>query len=179
MQVFTSGVEQDLSTILANKDWRARFQLDLMEQFPQATILAIKLNIPGSIKNNQSIERIFSGGWFRLLENFDEVTIQEELFLHRKTGPEGFIVIREDLRNAKIASVDFEQAWSLGRLFDVDVMSKQNISGGQLSRTSLGLPVRQCFVCGAPAKECARLQTHTKTEISKAIDDMVTTYFGE
>ncbi|GAK30838.1 holo-ACP synthase [Weissella oryzae SG25] len=179
MQVFASGIEQDITSILANKDWRAQFQTALMEQYPAATILAVKLNIPGKVKNNQVIEQIFTEGWNKLLKKFDQQSQSTKLFLQRETGPEGFIVVLAGLRAAKVASVEFEQAWPLGRLFDVDVMSKQAQAAGQISRTKLNLPVRQCFICDLPAKECARLQRHSKAEITAAIDKLVTAYFGE
>ncbi|MEY8292793.1 citrate lyase holo-[acyl-carrier protein] synthase [Carnobacteriaceae bacterium 52-44] len=53
--------------------------------------------------------------------------------------------------------VNIEENHPLGRLFDLDVlMLDQNNEVQGKSRTKLGLPVRRCFLCERPAKDCGR-----------------------
>ncbi|WEV41766.1 citrate lyase holo-[acyl-carrier protein] synthase [Bifidobacterium sp. ESL0682] len=71
-------------------------------------------------------------------------------------------------------AIGFEDDFTLGRLFDIDVMKQSSVH--QLSRTDLGMPPRRCMVCEKPAKECARDQTHTARELSEAVERQYLAY---
>lgn len=163
MDIFSTGEEQTLENILENKEWRSNIQNELMKRNADKTIVAIKLNIPGSIKNNKYIQKMFSMG----LNELDK-SIQYE-YLSRNSGPEAFFISELSIIDAKKEMIKFEEESTFGRLFDVDVMSETN-QDKQYSRTQLGFSARKCFVCGKNAKECARSQRHDKEELSEAIN---------
>jgi len=43
----------------------------------------------------------------------------------------------------------------------------------------LDLPQRRCFLCDAPARECARLQRHSVEELRGFIDAAVIRFFSQ
>lgn len=163
--IFSAGLAVNLEGILLAREWREERISALTADFPGDTIISLKLNIPGPIKNNEKFQEIFEIGW----KVFCQDAIGSEKYLERQTGPEGFLVMMDDLETVKRDAIDFEENSPLGRLFDSDVMK----DGRQLSRTTLGLPPRTCFVCERHAKECARVQRHSAEEIQKAINKLV------
>ena len=66
-----------------------------------------------------------------------------------------------DTKQIKAMTVAIEEADSLGRLFDMDVMDKN----GSMSRGELGANPRKCLLCDEDAKVCARSQKHEMTEL--------------
>ncbi|MCB6839891.1 citrate lyase holo-[acyl-carrier protein] synthase [Weissella viridescens] len=173
--VFENGSEITLEQILANKEWRANKQNDLMNRFPEASLISIKMNIPGAMKQSPAILAMFQRGLKTLESMYAQNKVEEVVYFDRVTGPEAFIVVNQSLHDAKINGIRFEQTDSLGRIFDVDVMSAVD-DGQQLSRTELGFDVRKCFVCGEDAKVCARTQQHSKTEMTAALDNIYQTF---
>ena len=163
--IFDTGLPVSLEEILSNREWREERISVLTADFPEDTIISLKLNIPGPLKNNEKFQEIFEIGW----KVFCQDAIGSEKHLERPTGPEGFLVMLDDLETVKRDAIDFEENSPLGRLFDSDDMK----DGNQLSRTVLGFPQRTCFVCDRPAKECARDQRHSREEIQKAINKLV------
>ncbi|WP_054659210.1 citrate lyase holo-[acyl-carrier protein] synthase [Secundilactobacillus kimchicus] len=68
--MFSEGQKQTIEAVLANRDARVVKQTQLMDEYPRRTIVAVKLNIPGPIKNNPSIKRLFDTGMTRMLHLF-------------------------------------------------------------------------------------------------------------
>lgn len=180
--IFATGIPQDIPMVLANKDERAAVQRQLVRQYANETIVAAKLNIPGPVKANHQLSRVFKAGmmaWDQLLHTHE---MQQTVMLtwDRATGMERFERLTADAASVKSLAVQFEDNFSLGRFFDLDVL--QAASGGQaipLSRSDLVLPVRSCFICGRPAKECARSRRHSVADLQATISQQVRTYFRE
>lgn len=168
MDIFEGGQSVSLTEILENRDWRMQMQNKMMSEFPEGTIVSVKLNVPGWVKNSPVLTEVFETGWYEITLT----ALSVKKFADRKTGPEGFLVFDGDLKMKKTIMIDFEEHHPLGRLFDLDVMSLKE-SGKQLSRTSLGFPLRKCFVCGRAAKECAREGRHSAAEIIKVMNRIV------
>jgi holo-ACP synthase CitX len=168
MDIFEGGHTASLAEILNNRDWRVRKQNELMTEFPESTIVSIKLNVPGRIKNSTCLREIFERCWSEL----SLMALGGQKNVERLTGPEGFLVFATDLKTTKIVMTHFEEEHPLGRLFDLDVMNKKE-EGKQLSRTSLGFPLRRCFVCTRAAKECAHGVRHSAVEIIEAMTRIV------
>ena len=49
--IFAEGKPQSIAEVLENKDERVKLQQEILQKFPEATLLDVKLNIPGPIKN--------------------------------------------------------------------------------------------------------------------------------
>lgn len=177
MNVFEKGPLVNLEQVLDNREWRSAKQMRLETDFPEATIVAVKLNLPGNVKNSPAIEQFYNAGWRVLLESLNQWSIQKiDLDLKRATGPEGFIVVSKEINEVKRAAIHFEEDFILGRFFDSDVMAK-GASGYQLSRQELGFAARRCFVCDDNAKACAKAGRHSFEELKEAVNQAYQEYF--
>lgn len=167
--MFSEGQKQTIEAVLANRDARVDKQTQLMDEYPRRTIVAVKLNIPGPIKNNPSIKRLFDTGMTRILHLFANRNIPVKVAdtWDKPTGNELFLVANATPEMTKQATVCFEDKDGLGRLFDADVLD----SGDQMpiSRTKFGFPVRRCFICNRIAKDCARSRRHSVLELQAKV----------
>ncbi|WP_348519364.1 citrate lyase holo-[acyl-carrier protein] synthase [Bifidobacterium sp. ESL0784] len=178
MMILDHGQRQSLDAILDNREWRAHLQETLMDSFVNGCIVAAKLNIPGAIKNNVTLQAIFRVGLIELgrrMQNECLCAAEFHYYVNRPTGPEAFAAFeKSDWTSIKRVAIAFEDDFALGRLFDIDVMRRHSVH--QLSRTDLGMPARRCMVCEKPAKECARNQTHTASELAEAVERQYLAY---
>lgn len=171
VDIFKTGTRVDIAVVLANKDRRAAFQKQALHEAPKQTLLAIKLNIPGPIKNNDAITYLFDQGMqaFSTLLSQRNIDVQQLARWRGVTGNELFLQTESSARIVKQVAAGFEDASALGRIFDVDVLDG---TGHSWSRTELGAEVRRCFICNRPAKECARSRRHTVVELQNYISDL-------
>ncbi|WP_413628071.1 citrate lyase holo-[acyl-carrier protein] synthase [Fructilactobacillus vespulae] len=170
--IFTAGEPQDIAAVLENKDARSELQAKLLADYPTSTLVAIKLNIPGPIKNNLMITKLFDYGTERL---FPALSYQKQLSWDNATGPEMFLVYDVSGEVVKQQAVAFEDGSKLGRLFDIDVLDQAH---GHYSRRELGKQPRTCLICDQNAKECARSRKHSVAELQAAINAVYNEVFN-
>ena len=173
--IFTTGASQTIADMLAARDQRVAYQQKLMAANPQATIAAIKLNIPGPIKNNDALRRLFLAGTQRFEAQLSTYTVAADW--NHPAGNERFLILDTDFATSKRTAVAFEEQDPLGRLYDIDIL--QAGSQRAMSRTDLGLPKRRCLLCDREAKDCARSRRHSVAELQQKIADMYATEFGD
>lgn len=163
--IFTEGEEQGIPEILAAKDKRVLMQQAIFKKYPKNVIIDVKMNIPGPIKNNHYLERLFNKGIDELEAEFEQAQLEVKKVAtwDEDSGSEVFYVSARDADRIKKVAVKFEDESKLGRLFDADVLIKEQAMA--LSRKDYGLPSRHCFLCNRPAKECARSRRHSVTEL--------------
>lgn len=171
MSIFDIGEAVDLLTVLDNREWRSRLQDKLKVTNYDKIVISAKLNIPGPIKNNDILQKIFMDGWQTFVAGIECNSQYEMLFAERVTGPEAFITVDGNLAAVKKTAILFEETYVLGRLFDIDVMANGQ-ADYQLSREDLGFGPRLCLICGKPAKVCAKEQNHTLDEGYEVINQM-------
>lgn len=174
--IFLHGKKQDIPAVLANKDRRAALQAKLVQENPAKTVVAAKLNIPGPIKNNALITRFFTAELRKLEAEWLETGVpfcQAAEWLNAGTGPERFYLVELPAAKVKTATTKFEEAGASHRLFDLDVLVNQHGTTKPLSRADFNQPVRKCFVCGRPAKECGRARRHSVPELQTAVSRLV------
>jgi len=171
MSIFDIGEAVDLLTVLDNREWRSRLQDKLKVTNSDKIVISAKLNIPGPIKNNDILQKVFMDGWQTFVAGFECNSQYEMLFAERVTGPEAFITVDGNLAAVKKTAILFEETYVLGRLFDIDVMANGQ-ADYQLSREELGFGPRLCLICGKPAKVCAKEQNHTLDEGYEVINQM-------
>ena len=171
MSIFDIGEAVDFLTVLDNREWRSRLQDKLKVTNYDKIVISAKLNIPGPIKNNDILQKIFMDGWQTFVAGLECNSQYEMLFAERVTGPEAFITVDGNLAAVKKTAILFEETYVLGRLFDIDVMANGQ-ADYQLSREDLGFGPRLCLICGKPAKVCAKEQNHTLDEGYEVINQM-------
>ncbi|MFC6255044.1 citrate lyase holo-[acyl-carrier protein] synthase [Secundilactobacillus hailunensis] len=176
--IFQTGQPQTITDVLDNRDARVALQQQLLKQSPTQTLIAIKLNIPGPIKNNDQLRRLFSAGMNRF---YDQLKAQTRHFKtvaqwDKPTGNELFMTVELDPTAVKKLAVEFEDHDHLGRLFDVDVMHAG--SSRALSRSDFQMPVRKCLLCNREAKDCARSRRHSVLELQQRISEIYNAEFN-
>ena len=174
--IFISGKEQDIPAVLANKDHRAAVQRRLVADYPEMTVVAAKLNIPGPIKNNLAIKEFFVAGLYQLEQQWLQAGTafyQKGQWLEAGTGPERFYLVKAAAPTVKKATTAFEEATASNRLFDLDVLVKEGEQVRPLSRADSSQPARRCFVCGRPAKECGRSRRHSVAKLQAAVNELI------
>ncbi len=159
----TLGEQPTLDQVLLARERRVDFQKRLAEKFDGKILTALKLNIPGPVKNNELIRDVFEQAVHKitgeLLHRDIELLYVKEV--QAVTGPEAFLITGGDLKEIKQVMMTMEENSPTGRLYDLDVMK---VSGGKfesISREDLNLPQRRCLICGNSAKVCGRSRTHT------------------
>ena len=121
-----------VSDMMDAREARAQAQRALLARYPGASVVCLCMNIAGSIKRTENIERAFAWG----LRNVKAVLAPcETLFdaaIHEKTGPEAMLCVRADARAIKRRLCALEDGEALGRLLDIDVIAPD---GGKISAT--------------------------------------------
>lgn len=176
--IFQTGQPQVITDVLTNRDQRAALQRHLITQFPQDTVVAIKLNIPGPIKNNAQIRRLFTTGMARFYTQLKVLTPHFTTVAQwdKPTGNELFLIVSVDAVKVKKLAVQFEDHDHLGRLFDVDVFDAAHEKA--ISRSDFKMPVRKCLICNRIAKDCARSRRHSVTTLQNRISEIYAAEFS-
>ncbi|USS93284.1 citrate lyase holo-[acyl-carrier protein] synthase [Fructilactobacillus ixorae] len=175
--LFATGTPQTIAAVLQSKDHRARQQQQLVTKFPTGTVVALKLNVPGPIKTNAALQRLFTVGQRLLERQFQGIArLQAPVVTTGLAGTEAFYVFAIDGWEAKRRAVAFENQPPLGRLFDADVLTQAQV---HYARQELGEQARRCFLCDRPAKECGRNRTHSVTELQAYFNWVYAEVFGD
>ncbi|MFK5705788.1 citrate lyase holo-[acyl-carrier protein] synthase [Ligilactobacillus sp. LYQ139] len=175
-RVFAGGSQQDIPAVLANRDQRAAQQRQLVETFPGATVIAVKLNIPGPVKTSPVIRRFFREEltcFEKQLAVAGRLILQVVIEDKRPTGPERFYVVRSAAQAVKHLTVAFETATPAARLFDMDVLVKDKGVIRPISREEVGLSARRCLLCDRLAKDCGRSRRHSVSALQAKVAALV------
>ena len=173
--LFLEGTQPSLEEVLQTRENRVRFQETLAVRYSPDTVISFKLNIPGPIKNNESIQKIFSVGREDISEALTamkcDILYEKEMNLN--TGPELFLVVKASLHEVKNTMIGLEEGKALGRLYDLDVFMAKGDDIRTMSREELGFSDRRCLICGKSAKECGRNRTHEISEMHEKIMEIM------
>ena len=88
INLFATGTPQEINAVLANRDQRAALQNKLVNTTPaNKSVVTLKLNIPGPIKNNAALTQLFKTGFATFKQ---ALTIQRQIDWDQPTGPEAY-----------------------------------------------------------------------------------------
>ncbi|MCR1898823.1 citrate lyase holo-[acyl-carrier protein] synthase [Irregularibacter muris] len=167
---------QSIINIIESREKRVIHQRKLLQQYQKNTLVSYKINIPGEIKDSPLYRKIFKKGWEELIKQAEDKSIEilskEEFY--KASGPEGYMVFKEEATTIKKLTTNIEEQHPLGRIFDFDVLYGE---GKQISRTDIGKSPRRCFICDGNAFECGRSRRHSIEELVASIHDKAQTYF--
>ena len=178
--LFESGPLIDLPAILNAREERFHIQQELLGQIDlqaQGSLLLMTTAIPGPIKTNDRLNQVFDEMLVEVTQTVLEEAIVQEVKREKETGFEYYLLSALSPREMKELMVKIEENHPLGRLFDLDVLflnEEGHVEG--TSRTQLGLPVRKCFICDRPAKECGRSRRHSVEELQQKISEAIINY---
>ncbi len=161
--------EATLSQILERREARAARQLELISLY-NAPVICFTMNIAGPVKTTPLIERAFKAGLDLLKVSIKDYKIisQEQHFL--ATGCEALFSVQGNSEILKDLCVSIEESSSLGRLFDIDVISENGI---KLERKT----PRVCLICNKPGRICARGRVHSATEVFAKTEKIISDFF--
>ncbi|ADD68355.1 holo-ACP synthase CitX [Denitrovibrio acetiphilus DSM 12809] len=131
------------------------------------SVVMISLNIPGQDKKPAGVLEIFQHACETVHEKLsavDCVSVEDE------AGYYAILMCSKDTEKTKRIAVEIEESSKAARLLDIDVY---NANGEQADRKSLGLPPRQCLVCGQPAADCMRNKRHDANTIINAAEKLL------
>lgn len=179
--IFSKGKMIDLPAMLNAREQRAQIEQTLLDKLnSNGSLLVMTMAIPGPIKTNKKLDRAFDKMLRVVQQKINPDQTLQELKREEATGLEYYLLSQTSPREMKTTVVQIEEEHPLGRLFDLDVVFLDE--AGQLvgtSRTDFGLPVRRCFICSRPAKECGRSRRHSVEELQAEISRKILTYFAE
>lgn len=178
--LFESGPLIDLPAILTAREERFHLQQKLLGQVDSeasGSLLLMTMAIPGPIKTNDRLNQVFDEMVIEVRQTFNDEAIVKDVKREKETGFEYYLLSALSPREMKELMVKIEENHPLGRLFDLDVLflnEEGHVEG--TSRTQLGLPVRKCFICDRPAKECGRSRRHSVEELQQKISQEIIKY---
>ncbi len=152
--------------MLARRDARQHRQHDLLDRHRERPVVSFTVVTPGPVKMSSQVLRVFELGVSAVMETLAarQWAVLEADEVRAPTGPEWLASVAAPPMALKRALVELEATLSMGRLWDVDVLTID----GPLSRTSLGCDARRCLVCERPAHACARSRAHGLEEVLDA-----------
>lgn len=164
-RLFTVGNSPSLEQVLAARERRVKQQETLVLNNQDKTILVVKSNIPGPIKNNQYLKKIGEWGQQKVEQEFNTSPV---LINDDDCGYETFFVIDQSYSEVKERMMGIEDNYPLGRLLDGDVFYYFENNVQSVSRAY----VRQCFVCQRDAKSCGSQRTHSISKLQEKVQEL-------
>lgn len=174
---FIVGKSVCMEEMLEAREERAFHQKNIQREFPYP-LISFTLNIAGPIK-------VFPLSIQTFFEGIDLIRTQCQVFgipivhydkIEKSTGYEAFFSVNGSAYEVKKILIELENAHSLGRLFDIDVL---DTSGKKISRIELGCKERSCLLCQNPAYSCRRSGNHSLHDILERTVDIMWDYFTE
>lgn len=163
-------MEVSLMDILNARDARAQRQRELLDRFGKP-LICFTMNIAGPEKVNPLILEGFALGRELLDAQLAGLPILLEEYRTAPTGCELMLVVDADAEKLKAITTEIEDAFPVGRLFDMDVLAPD---GTKLSRGEIGQPERRCLLCDKPAYQCSRSRAHSVAQLREETTRILT-----
>lgn len=151
--------------ILLEREQRVQFIEELMQKYNMPVIF-IRVNYPGINKNNELTGKIMQNISATIFEAYKGRIIMKMLKSNAE-GPSIILVLDEEVLEVKKTAIRIEDGHMLGRCVDIDVYDFTTSQG--ISRSSLGLSPRRCYLCEDTAHNCIRSRKHSETDVIQFI----------
>ena len=170
------GPRVELPAMLDARERRAWIQRQLIERYGTA-LVSFTLNTAGPVKVFDLSKQTFEEGLQLIRIRCREygIPIVYEYVLREDTGWEAFLCADAGPDYVKRVLTDLEEAHSLGRLFDIDIIRRDLT---KVSRKELGMEERRCLICGRPAFICAGRRLHSVEDLQERTVQIMWDYFA-
>ena len=158
-------MEISLMQMLEARERRVQQQDRLLAQY-EKPLICFTMNIAGPEKCSKLIRFGFRLGCRRLEEALSGIPVLHIFREEAVTGCEGYYVCDADPKTLKAITCRLEEADPLGRLFDMDVLTRE----GKQTRPS----PRKCLLCGNHAMVCGRSRTHSVAQLQEKTRQILT-----
>lgn len=171
------GAEVQLGAMLAAREARMAAQHGLIKKHNLPVVL-FTLNIPGPVKRFALADMLFDSGVDMINRALLSrgIAIADGITRRCETGCEYIAAIDGDAYRAKAALTALEESFPAARLFDMDVITNEF---EHISRADIGMQPRRCFLCSAPAAECARSRRHTLDELTDHVHTLLWQWYAD
>ncbi|MEG2928677.1 MAG: triphosphoribosyl-dephospho-CoA synthase CitG [Oscillospiraceae bacterium] len=168
--------EVSLCEMLDAREIRVNRQVKLMEGGD--SLVCFTMNIAGPYKNSPLIKMAFDEGVFRIKQMFEwsDICVKQIECYIEKTGCEGYFLSDSDPYKIKKALIQIEDSFTLGRLYDIDVIKPDGV---KISRTDIGEAPRNCLICGGEGAACARSRAHTVEQLQEHTVNIMCDFFNK
>ena len=146
------GPEVHLGQVLSAREARSQRQSHLLETYTPAVLVSMTLNTPGPVKNSEGLSKIGHQLAQLVSDHLAQEAVLYQDLLEAVTGLEAYWVVSQD------------------------VLELVEGIPCPISRRQLGLAPRQCFLCQADAKQCARSRQHSVADMQAYISQAVANY---
>ncbi len=163
------GMEVTLENVMQFREKKAAIQDWLISGNTDRIVVALGMNIPGTVKTGPAVYRAFLEGMRVLEEVFRKKkgTVHFEAVLREAAGYAAVCQVEGiPAKVMKKCAVEIEETHRWGRIFDIDVIDE---NGALLTREEVGGNARKCILCGRDAKVCGRSRTHTARELYEKV----------
>ena len=168
---------QRMWAILACRENRVRRREQLQQEYRLPAVL-LSLNIPGAEKDAQPYEKVHVAGEQEFLHRSAAagLRVEREEVRRGACGREALFLLAAEPVQLKRLCIQIEDQHPLGRIFDFDVYAGD---GSVVDRGQLSVAQRPCFLCGEPARECARLRRHSAADLQSYLFSLIESYFSQ
>ncbi len=164
-----------IEKFLLDRENRVLHQKELLNQFPDKTLVTLKINYPGAYKSNAINNAIIKVIADDILLYYKQETVYNEAY----SSLEGAIchfIMEMPYVQTKREMIEIEEGHTLGRCVDIDVYSS---AAQSISRTELGIKPRKCFICQNDAHNCSRSQAHSIEQIAQYFDEVYNKHISQ
>ncbi|AKA71460.1 citrate lyase holo-[acyl-carrier protein] synthase [Clostridium scatologenes] len=148
------------------------YEQEKLIKFHKKTLVFMRVNYPGVVKNNTITLGIMKFMNKFLMEELKQY-IEYKNFVITAEGPSLTLIVNKNAKDTKQITVNIENKHFLGRYVDIDVYDENNNS---LSRGMLGFKSRTCYICSDIAQYCVRSRKHSEEEIKEFIKNKYEDY---
>lgn len=171
VDVFSEGYKKTDEEIKSGQQSALEEENYLIDEIPEnCSLVNITMRIPGQIKNNRYISRVFNIVVDRFRKKY---TIVKEVLWDLSTGPQAFLIVEKDPGILKQETVEYEANDPLGTISDVNVFAVDDDQVSAITREELGLPDRKCLMGDGSAKDCKQNKNHSLEEMYQKIDKII------
>lgn len=161
-----------LEQLLKSREVRAENQRRLLQKYKGNVLLCLTVVMPGKEKRNTNSLIVARAAINSIDLTFEHrIIYKEEKDL--ETGFEAYYIVQGEALEIKKEVCQIEQKHLLGRLFDIDVISKEGVP---ITRQEIGEVPRKCLICEKESRFCMRNFTHTQEELQAKISQLIATF---
>lgn len=159
------------NNILVDREKRYNEILSLLEEY-KLTVLCGKVNYPGNNKNTEEVKIAFKI-LMNLLRKKFYLKLKHVRIINGDDGPAFIMVLDMSAIEAKRIAITIEDMNEIGRIFDIDIYTKD---GSSLGRSDINMMARKCIICHEDGRVCTKLQKHDLSEVIDAFNKVIKKY---
>ncbi len=164
-----------LEQLLKSREARVENQRKLLQKYKDKVLICLTVVMPGKEKRNKN-SLIVARAAIKVIDSTFEQRIIYKEEKDLETGFEAYYIVQGEALEIKKEVCQIEQKHLLGRLFDIDVISKGGIP---ITRQEVEQAPRKCLICEKESRFCMRNFTHTQEELQAKILQLIDAFIKQ